>query len=152
MFVIFVKKIIMSRPKRNRIVNNMPSMLGFKPFGVLCTEIEKIILHYDEYESIIYCDYDGLTQEVAADKMGVSRPTYTRIYESARKKIAKSFKEGLIIIIEGGNVEFKNDWYKCKKCFKLIQGIENHIKCENCTSYCVEELVKLNNNTFEQNS
>ena len=34
----------------------------------------------------------------------------------------------LAIIIEGGNVEFKNDWYKCKKCFKLIQGIENHIK------------------------
>ena len=60
------------------------------------------------------------------------------------KKIAKAFVECLAIEIEGGSVEFEKEWYKCKKCFKLIEGLENHIKCKNCTSYNTNELINLN--------
>lgn len=115
-------------------------MIGFKPFGVPRNCNDKIVLQYDEYEAIRLLDYEGLLQEQAAEKMNISRPTLTRIYETARKNIAKAFVEGKIIVIEGGNVDFGSDWYRCRKCYKLIEGIENHVRCKNCLSYGNEEL------------
>ena len=38
--------------------------------------------------------------------MNVSRPTLTRIYENARRTIAKALVEGKMIFIEGGNASF----------------------------------------------
>jgi uncharacterized protein len=46
--------------------------------------------------------------------------------------------------LRGENVEFEKQWFKCNKCFKLIEGIENHIKCKGCTSFGNTELVSLN--------
>jgi len=51
-------------------------------------------LNFDEYETIRLLDYEGLMQEEAAERMNVSRPTLTRIYENARKTMAKAFVEG----------------------------------------------------------
>jgi len=119
-------------------------MSGFKPFGMPLCEIKSVKLQFDEYESIKLVDYENLPQDQAAEKMNISRPTFTRVYNSALKKIARAFVECLAIEIEGGNVEFDKDWYKCTKCFKLIEGLENHIKCENCRSYSENELVNLN--------
>lgn len=99
---------------------------------------------YDEYESIKLVNYDKLSQDEAAERMDVSRPTITRIYNSALLKIARAFVEGKSIIIEGGNFEFEKDWYKCKKCFKLIEGIENHTQCAGCNRYGTDELLYLN--------
>ena len=134
----------MPRPITNRKILNPPKMAGFKPFGMPLCEIESVKLQYDEYESINLVNYQNLPQDEASEKMGISRPTFTRVYNRALKKIARAFVECLAIEIEGGNVEFEKQWYKCRKCFKLIEGLENHIKCENCTSYGDKELVKLN--------
>jgi predicted DNA-binding protein (UPF0251 family) len=134
----------MPRPFRNRKICNPPKMSGFKPFGMPMCEIKTVNLQFDEYESIKLVDYENLPQDLAAEKMNISRPTFTRVYNSALKKIAKAFVECLAIEIEGGNVEFDKDWYKCTKCFKLIEGLENHIKCENCRSYNESELINLN--------
>jgi uncharacterized protein len=133
----------MPRPVRNRKICDPPKMAGFKPFGMPLCEIKSIKLHFDEYESIKLVNYENLPQDTAAEKMNISRPTLTRIYNSALKKIAKAFIECLAIEIEGGSVEFEKEWYKCKKCFKLIEGLENHIKCKNCTSYGISELISL---------
>jgi predicted DNA-binding protein (UPF0251 family) len=119
-------------------------MAGFKPFGMPLCEVESVKLQYDEYESLNLVNYQNLSQEVAAEKMNVSRPTFTRIHNSALKKIAKALVECASIEIEGGNVEFENQWYKCKKCFKLIEGLENHTRCKNCKSYSDNELINLN--------
>jgi predicted DNA-binding protein (UPF0251 family) len=119
-------------------------MQGFKPFGIPARAFSTLSLHFDEYESIRLLDYENLTQEEASEKMNVSRPTLTRIYENARKTIARAFVEGKAIVIDGGKVQFDDDWFRCKKCFKLIQGLENHIPCRNCKSYSVEELEKIN--------
>ena len=119
-------------------------MAGFKPFGMPLCELDTVKLHFDEYESINLVNYQCLSQDTAAEKMGVSRPTFTRVYNRALKKIAKAFVECLAIEIEGGNVEFEKQWYKCKKCFKLIDGLENHIKCKGCKSFDKMELVKIN--------
>ena len=71
----------MPRPKRYRTIENPPIMEGFKPFGISMTDLEPVILLFEEYESMRLADYLGLTQEQAAEKMNVSRPTFTRIYE-----------------------------------------------------------------------
>ncbi len=134
----------MSRPTINRKVFNPPQMAGFKPFGMPLCELKVLKLHFDEYESINLVNYQNLSQDAAAELMGISRPTFTRVYNRALKKIAKAFVEGLAIEIEGGNVEFEKQWFKCNKCFKLIAGMENHVKCEGCKSYANKELSKIN--------
>lgn len=134
----------MPRPIRNRKILVPPTMAGFKPFGMPLCNIGSVKLQFDEYESINLVNYQNLPQDEAAEKMGVSRPTFTRVYNQALKKIARAFVECLAIEIEGGKVEFDKQWYKCKKCFKLIDGLENHVQCNNCTSYGDKELVKLN--------
>ena len=133
----------MSRPKQFRKIVSPPLMTGFKPFGIPRSQLEEVVLHYDEYEAIRLLDYEGLMQEQAAEKMNVSRPTLTRIYESARKTIAKAFVEGKMIVIEGGNVDFGRQWFRCRKCHKLVDGVENHIPCKNCVSFGNEELTPL---------
>jgi len=119
-------------------------MQGFKPYGIPLCKAESIRLKFEEYESIRLVNYEMLPQDKAAEQMNVSRPTLTRIYNKALKIIAKAFVEGKAIDIEGGNYQFEQEWFKCKKCHKLIQGINNHIKCENCLLYSEIELINLN--------
>lgn len=134
----------MARPVKNRKVFDPPKMHGFKPFGIASCNSENVIIQFDEYESLKLLNYDNLSQDEAAEKMNVSRPTLTRIYNSALKKLTQAFVEGTTIYIKGGNIEFDKDWYKCKKCFRLIDGLENHIKCAGCTRFGEEELIKIN--------
>lgn len=138
----------MPRPSVCRKILNPPIMSGFKPFGMPLCELEIIKLHFDEYESLKLVNYENLPQETAADRMGISRPTFTRLYNKALKKITLAFVEGKAIEIEGGNVSFDSNWYKCKKCFKLIKGIENHKKCEGCDTFGINELIKINNKSI----
>jgi len=134
----------MSRPQKTRKINNPPKMKGFRPFGMPSCVKASVMLKYEEYESIRLVNYEMLPQEVASKQMNISRPTFTRIYNRALKIIAKSFVEGKTIEIEGGNYQFDKEWYRCRKCYKLIQGIENHSKCKDCTAYGESELIKLN--------
>jgi predicted DNA-binding protein (UPF0251 family) len=134
----------MSRPRKTRRINNPPKMKGFRPFGMPSCIRESVSLKFEEYESIRLVNYEMLPQDEAAKQMNVSRPTFTRIYNSALKMIAKSFVEGKAIEIEGGNYHLEDDWYRCKKCYKLIQGMENHTKCKDCAAYGESELIKLN--------
>ena len=134
----------MPRPKKIRKICNPPKMQGFKPFGIADCNTEHIILQYDEYETIKLVNYDNLSQKDAAERMHISRPTLTRIYNSALIKIALAFVEGKSIYIKGGVFELEKDWFKCKICFKLIEGLENHIKCLDCNHYDTNELTSIN--------
>ncbi|NLJ20087.1 MAG: hypothetical protein GX429_03065 [Bacteroidales bacterium] len=53
--------------------------------------------------------------------------------------------EGKMIVIEGGNVDFGREWYRCRKCHKLIDGLENHTACRHCKSFGDEELIPISN-------
>ena len=123
----------MARPHKMRKICTPPRMKGFKPFGMWMGENTPVTLKLEEYESIKLVNYDMLQQEEAAIHMNVSRPTFIRIYNMALKQIAKSFVEGKQIEIVGGSYELEKDWYRCKKCYNLIEGIENHVKCKNCS-------------------
>jgi uncharacterized protein len=134
----------MARPHKCRKISNPPKMKGFRPYGMPLCKIETETLKFEEYESIKLVSYDRLPQDQAAVQMNVSRPTFTRIYNRALELVAKALIEGKAIEIEGGDYEFDKEWYRCRKCFKLIEGLENHTKCKNCTLYGANELVKLN--------
>jgi predicted DNA-binding protein (UPF0251 family) len=112
----------------------LPPMEGFKPFGVPMRELESVILLFEEFEAIRLADYENLTQEEAAAKMNISRPTFTRLYNKARKNISKAFVEGKAIIINGGNYITEDYWYKCDDCKETITSIKPLKNCRKCDS------------------
>jgi uncharacterized protein len=105
----------MSRPKRIRKVSNPPLFKGFMPIGT-AKQGKPVVIDYEEYEAIRLCDMVLLGQNEAALSMGISRPTFTRIYERARRKIAQAFMQACPIVFEGGKVYFDSEWYTCKDC------------------------------------
>lgn len=126
----------MARPTKERIVNNPPLYTEFKPRGVSMKFIEEIKLSLDEYEALRLSDYNGLSQEEAAEEMEISRPTFTRLIEIARKKIADFIINGKMLTIEGGNIHFRKNIIKCDNCgymFKINFGTK-FVKCPECSS------------------
>jgi predicted DNA-binding protein (UPF0251 family) len=109
------------RPKKERIVNAPPKVLIFKPSGIPAINLEKVGLSIDEFEAIRLADLFGDDQETAAKKMGISRPTFTRLIESARKKVADALINCKELIIEGGNIHFKNNILRCLNCGHIIK-------------------------------
>jgi predicted DNA-binding protein (UPF0251 family) len=71
----------------------------FKPCGVRRIAIEEVVLEADEFEAIRLIDYEGHYQQECADKMEISRTTFSRTIESARKKIADALLNGKSIVI-----------------------------------------------------
>jgi predicted DNA-binding protein (UPF0251 family) len=119
-------------------------MTGYKPFGMEHCSNEPVKLKFEEFESIRMIDYRLLSQDEAAKEMDISRPTFTRLYNGALKNIAKAFAEGRCIEIEGGNYSLEKEWYRCKKCKKVIEGIDKHTRCNGCNSFNNSELLRLN--------
>ena len=89
----------MSRPKKCRKIRSSPEVMCFKPVGVPLRDLERVIIEHDEYEAFKLAAYDRLLQEEGAEKMEISRPTFTRIYNCAVQKIARALIEGKIIDI-----------------------------------------------------
>lgn len=128
------------RLKITRKITNPPAIKGFKPYGPNIKNIDNeiIIMLYEEYEAIKNCDYDLLNHEEASKMMNISRPTFTRIYASARQKIAKAIVEGIQISIEGGKVSFDSEWYYCNSCSCNFNNHNKEIKISNC-AFCGSE-------------
>jgi predicted DNA-binding protein (UPF0251 family) len=97
----------MPRPFCRRRVGWRPGISTFLPVSSNCLhpEPEIIALNLDELEALRLADLECLYQEQAAEKMGVSRPTFARILESARKKVAEALVKGKGLVIGGGPVE-----------------------------------------------
>jgi len=92
----------MPRPRICRRVRFLPGVTYFKPARVPLRHLEETILTVDEFEAIRLKDLEGLDQENAARKMKISQPTFFRLLDSARKKIADALVNGKAIRIEGG--------------------------------------------------
>jgi predicted DNA-binding protein (UPF0251 family) len=73
---------------------------AFKPSGTPLHALRHIPLHHDELEAIRLCDLEGLTQEQAGRRMGVSRGTVQRILTKARGKVALALTEGAALILD----------------------------------------------------
>ena len=132
----------MPRQKRSRLIVNPPSIKGMSAIGTQKRRSEKVSLFLEEYQAIKLLDYDGMTQEEAAVHMNVSRPTITRIYETARQKVARALTEGKNLMIRGGKFHFEESRFCCLSCkenFNLPAGSDK--KCPVCNS---SEITSLN--------
>ena len=93
----------MARPAKVRCICAKPNNPGFIPMNDSADQ-NRLTITLDEYETIRLLDYVGFSQAECAARMHVSRTTVTRLYESARNKIADAFVNGKGIIFEGGDV------------------------------------------------
>ena len=70
--------------------------------------LEEVRLTVDERESLRLADLLGMSHEEAGRRMGVSRATFGRIVECARKIVADALIHGKAIRVEGGNYKVIN--------------------------------------------
>lgn len=112
-------------------MTNPPHFKGYSPIG-LPEENNPVVLNYEEYEAIRLCDFELYNHAEAAQIMDVSRPTYARIYESARRKVAQAFVHGKAIVFEGGKVYFDSEWYSCNSCGCWFNHPEKEQEVKNC--------------------
>jgi len=111
----------MARPEKNRIVHKPPLFSEFKPTGVPSKSLIQVLLTLDEFEAFRLADYQGMSQLEAAQEMEVSRPTFTRLIEKARKKIADFIVQGKVLSIQGGNIHFRRNIIECLDCGHMFQ-------------------------------
>lgn len=108
---------VMPRPPCCRRISGSPIATVFNPAGVPARELEAVVLALDELEALRLTDLEGLYQEQAAERMGVSRATLGRILESARRKVAQALVLGRAIRIEGGPVCIEGaPMVRCETC------------------------------------
>ncbi|MDA8121517.1 MAG: DUF134 domain-containing protein [Deltaproteobacteria bacterium] len=127
----------MARPKICRHVGCSPEAVYFKPRGIPVSLLEEVEVTVDELEAIRLADLDGLYQEDAAARMNVSRQTFGRIVESARRKVADALLGGKALKIEGGNVEMKASarqfkCYDCEHTWEVPFGTGRPPECPSC--------------------
>ena len=102
------------------------------------TSLESVGLSVDEFEAIRLKDLEGLEQTAAAESMRISQPTFHRVIEAARKKVADALVNGKAIRIEGGEyMSDANRKFKCLDCGNELE--EPHGKgrpgaCPKCGS------------------
>jgi predicted DNA-binding protein (UPF0251 family) len=97
----------------SRRIHHQPLVSFYKPQGVPMGQLRGVTLTLDGLEALRLADAEGLDQESAAELMGVSRPTFSRLLAEARGIVAKGLVNGWAIRIEGGNYEFAGDAPPC---------------------------------------
>jgi predicted DNA-binding protein (UPF0251 family) len=95
------------RPFCCRRIAGRPGASIFKPVGIPVSTLEEVVMTLDEFEAMRLADLEALYQEQAAGQMKVSRPTFSRIIESAHQKMADALVHGKALRIEGGPVRLE---------------------------------------------
>ena len=132
----------MPRPKNDRIVNEPPLYSEFKPIGVSGISLQHVLLSLDEFEASRLADYQGLSHEEAAEEMNISRSTFSRLIEQARKKIADFLVHGKLLTIDGGSVHFRNNIIRCLDCGYMFKTNIN-VPLQNCPDCDSKNLLNL---------
>lgn len=107
-------------------------MVGFVPdnlcFHPQLHNEENVVLSVEEVEAIRLSDYLEMEQDSAAESMNVSRGTFQRIINAARKKTADALVHGKAIRIDGGNYQLSAG----KACCRRRNGNCRRHACESC--------------------
>ena len=124
----------MGRRQLWRKVSSIPLVTYFKPAGLRMAELEEVCLLVEEAEAIRLKDIEKLEQETCAQKMNISRSTFSRLLDSARQKIADALLNGKAIRIEGGNFEMAVRRFRCLSGHEWEVPFETMISAppENC--------------------
>jgi len=121
----------------------MPQVTYFKPAGVPARPLEAVALSVEELEAIRLKDVEGLQQEECAQRMRISRPTFHRVLESARQKVADALINGKAVRIEGGYFALPSQRFRCRRdghewrvpFDALVSGLP--LACPQCDSLSV---------------
>ena len=113
-----------------------PGFRGYRPYGNRHGRKEPVELLYEEYEAIKLADYDLMNHQEASQLMGVSRATFARVYESARRKVAKALVETREIKSVFGNALLDKSWFACQECHARFTIPAHHVEytCPMCKS------------------
>ena len=111
----------MPRPFCRRRIAGSPAAPVFKPIGIPVLELDEVAMSLDEFEAMRLADLDGLYQEQAAEQMKVSRTTFSRIIESAHRKIADAIVHGKALRIGGGPVRVAG-----RRCCRMHDADNDH--------------------------
>jgi predicted DNA-binding protein (UPF0251 family) len=103
----------MGRKRMWRKVSSLPQINTFHPAGISLAATDEVNLLVEEAEAVRLKDLEGMEQEQCAERMCVSRPTFARILDAARRKIADAILNGKVIRIEGGNFEMAVRRFRC---------------------------------------
>jgi len=124
----------MGRRQLWRKVSSIPLVTYFKPAGSRMAELEEVCLLVEEAEAIRLKDLEKMEQETCAQKMNVSRSTFSRILDVARQKVADALLNGKAIRIAGGNFEMAQRHFRCLKGHEWEVPFETMISAppENC--------------------
>jgi len=76
------------RKRKFRNIEVDHSKVCFKPCGIRGKDLEEVVLFEDEAEALRLADYEGLYQQECAERMQISRTTFVRLIENARKKVS----------------------------------------------------------------
>lgn len=110
----------MARPRTTCNVSHVPACRRaiFHRRGEACDEV----LGNDEVEALRLADLEGLYLEEGACSMGVSRATFGRILERARRKTARAVVTGSALAIEPGLNVPEDGSCACPSCRRADAG------------------------------
>jgi predicted DNA-binding protein (UPF0251 family) len=135
----------MPRPHKRRRIGTEPLVEMFKPAGVPARSLEQVELRLDELEALRLADLEGLYQDAAAERMGVSRSTFGRLVAAARSKVADALLNSKGLVFKGGCVTMAQmRMFECEQCgtrFEERFGTGHPDKCPSCgsTHFCRAE-------------
>lgn len=104
------------RPRCPRRVEAVPRVTYYKPRGVPVSELEVVELAVEELEALRLVDLEGLEQDAAALRMGISRRALWDELTRARRKVAEALVKGCAIAIRGGSYIVAARRFVCDSC------------------------------------
>jgi uncharacterized protein len=110
----------------------MPGVTYFKPRAVPLADLEEVILSVEEFEALRLAHQEGLYQQEASARMGVSRATFGRVLDQAHRSVTRALVEGCALRIEGGSFT-TNGPERCEQCpVKAAVAEGQPDPCEAC--------------------
>ncbi len=104
--------------------------------------MEEVTLGLDGAEAIRLADLEGLYHDAAALSMGVSRQTFGRIIEAARRTVADAIINGKRLRIEGGEIVVREEGVRTMKIAVPVRGtdVDGHFgHCEGFSVFTLDE-------------
>lgn len=71
-------------------------------------DLSEVVLNLEEFEALRLIDFEQKDQQEAAKRMRVSQPTFSRVLDSARKKVSQFLIEGKALRVEGGTYKTRD--------------------------------------------
>lgn len=93
------------RPHKIRRIEGRPAWTRYLPEGQ--ETVAETELGLDMVEALRLVDAEGLSQEVAAARMGISAPTLCRLLGEARRRVATALRDGMALRCGGGAVDIR---------------------------------------------